>query len=215
MKITLLAITKTTEAAEQLGVTTPDLMVEYAARLCYHSIDKLGKAPGFVLARIREGHEDVIEHCSASFLIEGISRTATHQLVRHRLASFSQESQRYVDQRKLNDEDDGLVVVPDSVLNNKDAGYLFSMLREHSLETYDSLRALGIPKEDARFALLEGTKSRLVVSMNFRSWRHFLWLRLDKAAQWEIREIAHEVLKVLYVEAPKTFQDIWDIHRGE
>ena len=104
MKVTLLAITKPMLAAEQLGITDPDLMIEYAARLCYNSTDKLGKAPGFVMARIREGHEDVIEHCSASFLVEGISRTATHQLVRHRLASFSQESQRYVDQRKLADD---------------------------------------------------------------------------------------------------------------
>ena len=209
MKVTLLAITKPTLAAEQLGITDPDLMIEYAARLCYNSTDKLGKAPGFVMARIREGHEDVIEHCSASFLIEGISRTATHQLVRHRLASFSQESQRYVDQRKL---DDDLVVVPDSILNNQEALEHFNVLVYHSLDVYDDLRNLGIPKEDARFVLPEGAKSRLVVSMNFRSWRHFLWLRLDKAAQWEIRKVAHEILKVLYTEAPKTFQDIWDVY---
>ena len=209
MKVTLLAITKPTLAAEQLGITDPDLMIEYAARLCYNSTDKLGKAPGFVMARIREGHEDVIEHCSASFLVEGISRTATHQLVRHRIASFSQESQRYVDQRKL---DDDLVVVPDSILNNQEALEHFNVLVYHSLDVYDDLRNLGIPKEDARFTMLEGTKSRLVVSMNFRSWRHFLWLRLDKAAQWEIRKVAHEILKVLYTEAPKTFQDIWDVY---
>jgi len=209
MKVTLLAITKPTLAAEQLGITDPDLMIEYAARLCYNSTDKLGKAPGFVMARIREGHEDVIEHCSASFLVEGISRTATHQLVRHRLASFSQESQRYVDQRKL---DNDLVVIPDSILNNQEALEHFNVLVYHSLDVYDDLRNLGIPKEDARFTMLEGTKSRLVVSMNFRSWRHFLWLRLDKAAQWEIRKVAHEILKVLYTEAPKTFQDIWDVY---
>jgi thymidylate synthase (FAD) len=207
MKVTLLAITKPMLAAEQLGITDPDLMIEYAARLCYNSTDKLGKAPGFVMARIREGHEDVIEHCSASFLVEGISRTATHQLVRHRIASFSQESQRYVDQRKL---DDDLVVVPDSIYYDDNAMFYFKGLVDHSLEVYDELRNLGIPKEDARFVLPEGAKSRLVVSMNFRSWRHFLWLRLDKAAQWEIREAAHEILKVLYQEAPKTFQDIRD-----
>ena len=88
--------------------------------------------------------------------------------------------------------------------------FYFKGLVDHSLEVYDELRNLGIPKEDARFVLPEGAKSRLVVSMNFRSWRHFLWLRLDKAAQWEIREAAHEILKVLYQEAPKTFQDIRD-----
>lgn len=209
MKVTLLAITKPTKAAEQLGIINQDLMIEYAARLCYNSTDKLGKAPGFVMARIREGHEDVIEHCSASFLVEGISRTATHQLVRHRIASFSQESQRYVDQRKL---DNDLVVIPDSILNNQEALEHFNVLVYHSLDVYDDLRNLGIPKEDARFTMLEGTKSRLVVSMNFRSWRHFLWLRLDKAAQWEIRKVAHEILKVLYTEAPKTFQDIWDVY---
>jgi thymidylate synthase (FAD) len=209
MKVTLLAITKPTEAAEKLGITNSDLMIEYAARLCYHSTDKLGKAPGFVMARIREGHEDVIEHCSASFLIEGVSRTATHQLVRHRLASFSQESQRYVDQRKL---DDDLVVVPNSILNNREALEHFNVLIYHSIDVYDDLRNLGIPKEDARFVLPEGAKSRLVVSMNFRSWRHFLWLRLDRAAQWEIRNVAQEILGVLYVEAPKTFQDIWDVY---
>ena len=144
MKVTLLAITKPTLAAEQLGITDPDLMIEYAARLCYNSTDKLGKAPGFVMARIREGHEDVIEHCSASFLVEGISRTATHQLVRHRIASFSQESQRYVDQREL---DDDLVVVPDSIYYDDNAMFYFKGLVDHSLEVYDELRNLGIPRK--------------------------------------------------------------------
>jgi len=105
-----------------------------------------------------------------------------------------------------------LVVVPDSILNNQEALEHFNVLVYHSLDVYDDLRNLGIPKEDARFVLPEGAKSRLVVSMNFRSWRHFLWLRLDKAAQWEIRKVAHEILKVLYTEAPKTFQDIWDVY---
>lgn len=176
--------------------------LEFAGRLCYNSTSKLGTAPNFIQSCIERGHEDIIEHSSATFLIEGISRTASHQLVRHRLASYSQESQRYVDQSGAE------FVTPDSIANNEQAAQIWQDIAALSNDSYKQLRELGIRKEDARFALLEGATTRIVVSMNFRSWRHFLWLRCEKDAQWEIRTVAFEVLKELHEIAPQVFGDI-------
>ena len=91
MKVQLIAITRFLN-----GAGTPDELLEFAGRVCYRSMPR-GDAGDFVMKRVREGHESIIEHASVTFLIEGISRACSHQIVRHRIASFSQESQRYVD----------------------------------------------------------------------------------------------------------------------
>lgn len=143
-------------------------------------------------------HSSMVNHCYATFLIEGVSRAFTHQLVRHRLGSFSQESQRYVDLSKGGWKP----IVPPSIRNNSQALALFEKSCEDLENSYRVLRDdYGIRKEDARFLLPNATETRIVVTMNFPGWRHFLNLRLPKAAQWEIREVARNIaldLDLLY-----------------
>jgi len=154
----------------------------------------------------------LLHHGSATFFFEGISRTCTHQLVRHRLASFSQESQRYVELSKGGWQ----AIVPPAVADNPAA---MAELTEfwHIAETkYARLRELGIRKEDARFLLPNAAETRIVTSMNYAAWSHFLWLRaVDKAAQWEIRAMGQEVLKMLYAIAPAVFAEHWRVYQEQ
>ncbi|HEY64566.1 MAG TPA: FAD-dependent thymidylate synthase [Caldilineae bacterium] len=147
-----------------------------------------------------------VDHNTATFLIEGVSRAATHQIVRHRLASISQESQRYV---SLDKGGWGFVVPPD-IARNPEAKAILDRAWEDLTRAYAELRALGIRKEDARFLLPNATETRMVISMNFAAWRHFCWLRCDKAAQWEVRAVAFEILRHLYGLVPAAFQDLYD-----
>ncbi len=146
--------------------------------------------------------EMAADHGSACFLFEGISRACTHQLVRHRLASFSQESQRYVELRKGGWK----AVTPPRVQALPEAQALLDQSWQQMQENYQALRDLGIRKEDARFLLPNAAETRIVTAMNFRAWQHFLWLRaVDKAAQWEIRRMGLQVLRMLYAIAPAVF----------
>ena len=290
--------------------TFADRLCEFAGRVCYRSTDRMGQAPGFIAARIREGHEDIIEHASAviefsdvwdnahlfkhlrnitphcevrqagvfqfivaanlrtwrilsehipealpilggiapatfadkiidatpihsspnfgcdyidksgrvtmlaftypmigrlssaTFLIEHISRACTHQLVRHRLGSFSQESQRYVDLSK----GEWQAIAPPAIADSWEASAVLSEFWREAEVAYAKLRELGIRKEDARYLLPNAAETRMVVTMPFHAWRHFLWQRaLDKAAQWEIREIGQSILHHLYAIAPDEF----------
>jgi thymidylate synthase (FAD) len=149
------------------------------------------------------------DHGSATFLFEGISRTCTHQLVRHRLASFSQESQRYVDLSRGGWK----AVVPDAIANNPVAQAELEEFWHIAEEKYAKLRALGIRKEDARFLLPNAAETRIVATMNFAGWSHFFWLRaVDMAAQWEIRLMGQRALTMLYPLAPTSFQSHWDVY---
>lgn len=151
-------------------------------------------------------------HGSATFFFEGISRACTHQLVRHRLASFSQESQRYVDLTK----GDWGAVVPAAILENPEARLILDRAWAALQENYADLRKLGIRKEDARFLLPNAAETRIVTTMNFAAWQHFLWLRaVDRAAQWEIRYMGQRVLEMLYAIAPTVFQAHWDVYQQE
>ena len=209
MNVTLLAYTQLAPLPGhpiENGKGTPqENLIEYAGRLCYRSDEKMGHSPEFIGLRVREGHEDIIEHASATFLIEGISRSCSHQIVRHRLASFSQESQRYVSLEKGGWD----AIVPPSIADNPEAAAIMDEAWEHLQNAYAGLRRLGIPKEDARYLLPNAAETRLEMTMNFRSWRHFLWLRLDRAAQWEVRAVAVEILRQLYPLAPSVFADVW------
>jgi thymidylate synthase (FAD) len=156
--------------------------------------------------------ELALHHGSATFFFEGISRTCTHQLVRHRLASFSQESQRYVDLSKGGWE----AVVPRAVIANPEAMAVMEAFWQDAEAKYAQLRKLGIRKEDARFLLPNAAETRIVTTMNFAAWSHFLWLRaVDKAAQWEIRAMGQRVLEMLYAVAPQVFQEHWDVYQAE
>jgi thymidylate synthase (FAD) len=152
----------------------------------------------------------LFDHGSATFFFEGISRTCTHQLVRHRLASFSQESQRYVELSKGGWQ----AIVPPAVAENEVAMAELAEFWRIAEEKYARLRDLGIRKEDARFLLPNAAETRIVTTMNFAAWSHFLWLRaVDKAAQWEIRVLGQEVLKMLYTIAPAVFAEHWRVYQ--
>ncbi|MBK8188935.1 MAG: FAD-dependent thymidylate synthase [Vampirovibrionales bacterium] len=136
----------------------------------------------------------MLHHTVATFLIEGVSRALTHQLVRHRLASVSQESQRYVDLEKGQWQ----AIVPPAIANNVEAMAEFTEFWSVAKDKYARLRDLGIRKEDARFLLPNATETRLLVTMNLIGWRHFCKLRaVDKAAQWEIRAVGMAILEYL------------------
>ena len=148
------------------------------------------------------GHVSVIEHASFTFSIEGVSRAMTHQLVRHRIASFTQQSQRYVTYDTLEK-----YVTPPSIANNAEAQKIFDETLEKISETYQKLLKLGIKKEDARFILPNAAKTNIIVTMNARELRHFFNLRCCARAQWEIREIATEMLKQAKKAAPALFEN--------
>ena len=187
---------------------SPEVLIEYAGRVCYRSAGH-GDPGGFIRARLRDGHESILEHASATFEISGISRACSHQLVRHRIASYSQESQRYVD------ADDLAVVMPAAIAENPAARAAWEGLMAEVAATYRELRELGVRKEDARFVLPNAAETRLVLTMNFRSLRHFFRLRLTPRAQWEIRELATRMLELLVPHAPHVFGDVWDAAREE
>lgn len=126
---------------------------------------------------------------SVTFYIHGVSRTCTHQLVRHRLGSFSQESQRYVRMPK----GEWQPVVPPAVQKNPEAMAIMQEAWAFAEKKYAELTDLGIRGEDARFILPQAADSRLVMTMTYRGWRTFLDQRLDRGAQWEIRAVAEEI----------------------
>ena len=147
----------------------------------------------------KAGHFSPFEHASFTFAIEGLSRVATHQLVRHRVASYSQQSQRYVEMKG------NCCIVPPTVAENAEAKAVFEKQAEAAFETYRKLVALGVPREDARFILPHGFETRLVVTMNARELHHFFALRLCRRAQWEIRGTARGMLREARAAAPQLF----------
>jgi thymidylate synthase (FAD) len=193
LKVELLAITP---AAERL--------IEDAGRTCYLSFDKVGEDSDkrFIRMIIKNGHHSVLEHASATFRILGGSRSFTHQIVRHRVASFSQQSQRYVDER------DFQVVTPDSVAENPAALEIFNGVMEHCKDAYKKLKEMDIRKEDARFVLPNAVTSEIVITANFREWRHIIEMRTEKGAQWEIKKISGLILAELAKHAPTVFEDM-------
>ncbi|MBD3260790.1 MAG: FAD-dependent thymidylate synthase [Candidatus Altiarchaeales archaeon] len=179
----------------------PEKHIASAARVCYLSEAKTPDADEKLIAHlINMGHESVLEHSCATFDVSGVSRALTHQLVRHRIASFSQQSQRYVDELGFE------YVTPPSL--EGEAREVFMEAMEGAREKYERLRNLGVPKEDARFVLPNACETRITVTMNFRELRHFIKLRSHKSAQWEIRELAQKMLDRLIVIAPKVFEDL-------
>jgi len=190
MKVELISITK-----------DPERVIEIAARTCYDTRHKLyDKESGKFLHKLmKAGHMSVFEHAWATFDISGISRACSHQLVRHRLASFSQRSQRYVREEGFE------YITPATIEKKPQASNLYHKLMKQLQQGYKSLLDMGIPKEDARFLLPNACPTRIVMSANFREWLHILQLRLAPSAQWEIRELARQILKILRREAPNIF----------
>ena len=186
----------------------PDELVAAAARLCYRDVtaadllqgeaDSLSEA---LLEHIwRSGHHSPFEHAAFTFAVDGLSRVASHQLVRHRIASFSQQSQRYV---RMEAPD---IVTPPAVAAHPEAASIFARQVQAAHEAYGKLLSLGIAAEDARFILPHGWETRLVLTMNARELHHFFRLRLCRRAQWEIREMARLMLAECRNAAPALFR---------
>jgi len=185
----------------------PDRIVAAAARLCYSDVsaeELLGgleseKIRGFLKHLRESGHLSPFEHVSFTFAVDGISRVCSHQLVRHRLASYSQQSQRYV---AMTGPD---VVVPPSIRDEPGLKERFIELVAACHKAYGEFIEKGVPREDARYLLPHGWQTRLVMTMNARELHHFFRLRLCRRAQWEIRELARRMLALVRCEAPLLF----------
>jgi thymidylate synthase (FAD) len=149
------------------------------------------------------GHTSVIEHASFTFSIEGVSRVLTHQLVRHRIASYTQQSQRYVAY-----DTPEKYITPPSIANNAESKKIFDDTLKSISKAYQKLLKLEIPKEDARFILPNAAKTNIIVTMNARELRHFFNLRCCARAQWEIREVATEMLRQARKAAPALFENV-------
>jgi thymidylate synthase (FAD) len=188
----------------ELISATPDAeqLIERAARTCYDTTDKMSSSDTatFLKKLFRAGHLSVFEHAGATFRISGISRACSHQLVRHRLASYSQRSQRHVAETAAS-----YVVPPRVESAEKRVRDVFRRAMEGAWGSYAELISLGIPKEDARYVLPNACTTELVISANFREWMHILKERLASDAQWEIREMCRLILESLNQIAPSVF----------
>jgi thymidylate synthase (FAD) len=188
----------------------PERAVAAAARLCYAPVGAAelletmsDDAVRKVLRTImRSGHFSALEHASYTFALDGVSRAMTHQLVRHRLASYNQQSQRYVEFDESYE-----FVTPGSIADSDEWAARFREMTEATLDLYGEMVAAGIPAEDARYVLPNAGTSKIVVTMNVRELLHFFSLRCCKRSQWEIREVAMRMLALVEGTAPYVFAD--------
>lgn len=184
----------------------PEQLVAASAKLCYSAASiadlaaiEADKAAEFI-GKLPEAHQSPFEHVSFTFGIEGVSRTMLAQITRHRIASFSVQSQRYVDMS------DGFgYVIPESIEQNPEARDVFDAFMRGIDTLYTYLRSCGIPAEDARFILPNACHTQMIVTMNARELMHFFSLRCCKRAQWEIRAVADEMLRLCKEVAPEIF----------
>src|SRR5450432_580284 len=209
-----------------LGESTDgERLAEFAGRLCYMSQkNPAGRATRDYLENIKkQGHGSVLEHANYSLLFEGVSRSLTHELVRHRAGfAYSQLSQRYVDEK------DASFVVPPAVAGDEAlegawrrqvdsalASYigLVSQLMERYSWVADKVHRRKMAREAARGVLPNSTETKIVVTANARAWRTMLELRSSEGAELEIRRLAVATLRLLTVEAPGFFSD-FEIYEG-
>lgn len=202
-------------------------LVEFAGRACFESWDKPNPRTatnrGYLRHILETGHFSLLEHGSATFYLTGVSRSCTHELVRHRHFSFSQLSQRFV-------ANEGAVVLPPAVAEDPELTELFLDAAAASQRAYTELLEKlerrfadqGAPgtgnallrrkqaRQAARAVLPNATETKIVVTGNFRAWRHFIGLRATVHADVEIRRLAIAVLRELRDAAPALFDD-WEI----
>jgi thymidylate synthase (FAD) len=198
---------------EQL-YTYPKL-IETCARVCYKSehLSKEETRDAFLTKLLTEyHHESCFEHAVISYRFI-FSRCSSHQEVRHRIQAISQESMRWCDYSNSTRFGSLNAIVPPSIKEvGKEALDILLDVYSYCYNGYNKLRELGIPAEDARYALPHGTKTELVATMNLRMWRHFIRERgLNLHAQWEIRKLALNVLYELYHYIPVFFRDLVDV----
>ena len=185
----------------------PERVVASAAKLCYSSSDIESLMNGLTTEKIETfikkltdlGHQSPLEHCTFTFGIEGVSRALSHQLVRHRIASYSQKSQRYVKEGQFE------YIVPPTITGNQADINVYENLMRHCQEAYDYFIRNGIPAEDARFVLPNACETKIIVTMNIRTLLHFFEERCCERAQWEIRHMADTMLDICKGVAPNLF----------
>lgn len=184
----------------------PELTIAHAASTCYDSKPKdLEPARKMIKAIIKSGHESCVEHASATFVLDGISRVVTHELVRHRIGfSYSQRSQRYVNEHQPS------YVIPEEIAGSPKALEVFQEAMNAAWAAYSKLQAVGMRNEIARYVLPNACTTKITVTANFRAWRNFLKLRCSKRAQPEIRGLAYKLLDELCKIAPACFEDLKD-----
>jgi thymidylate synthase (FAD) len=188
----------------------PEKICAVAARLCYSSVGIDEIAENFTKKTIKKllgkiilsKHHSVLEHVSFTFSIEGVSRALLAQLTRHRIASFSVQSQRYVKFRKKLEFVISKTIKKDAYLSEK-----YSKFLKKSEELYNELLNAGIPPEDARYVLPNASTTMIMLTMNARELRHFFSLRTCNKAQWEIRAMACLMLKIVKKKSPLLFVD--------
>jgi thymidylate synthase (FAD) len=188
----------------------PERAIATAARLCYAPVGASelmetmseDRVKSVLSTIMKSGHFSTLEHASYTFAVDGVSRALTHQLVRHRLASFNQQSQRYVKFKNGVD-----VVKPESIAQSEEASVLFDQAIDAAVEAYKKLLEAGVPAEDARYLLPNAAETKIVITMNVRELLHFFELRCCNRAQWEIRELAWKMLELVRPTAPFVFMD--------
>lgn len=188
----------------------PERAVAAAARLCYAPVGAAELLDEMTAEEVRRvlrtimtsGHYSALEHASYTVAIEGVSRALTHQLVRHRLASYNQQSQRYVSYK-----DEPVFVVPPQVEADPEARKAFLGHCTATFRAYRDLIETGVAPEDARYLLPNAMETKIVVTMNIRELLHFFELRCCKRAQWEIRGLALRMLELVTPTAPYVFLD--------
>lgn len=181
--------------------------IAQAARLCYYpsNIEDLvkdlkgDKARALIMKLKDLEHESPFEHVNYTFAIEGISRACSHQLVRHRIASYNQQSQRYVKETNFD------YIIPHTI-RSQDQLEVFYRAMRHAQEAYNELCELGVNKEDARYVLPNATETKIIMTINARSLKNLFDLRCEKDAQWEIRELAYMMLDA----AKKVNPTVWN-----
>lgn len=226
------ASVETFEPDQDLPYYAGPHLLEFAGRACYQSWGKPNPETATNLGYIRHilevGHLSVLEHGSVSFYLSGVSRSFTHELVRHRHLSFSQLSQRYVN------ESDAAMVLPEVIDNDTDMTEVFKFAAVAAQQAYNKLvellqlRYAAVPdktlrrkmaRQAARAVLPNATETRIVVTGNYRAWRHFINLRATEHADLEIRTVAIEILRQLQENVPNVFADyeikVVDLGQGE
>jgi len=198
-----------------IGGEDPLELIELAGRTSYQSRERITdqSAEKFVKMLRKRGHESVLEHSAMTVEFNNVSRGFTHELVRHRLASFTQESTRYVDESNL------LVISPPDKDKDKKLVELhlphggkimvsFQEWMDLNEQMYRGLRKMGWPAQDARQVLPIGIKAQIVATANFRQWRHIFKLRTAPDAHWEIRYVMRKLLEDVKKKVPVVFDDL-------
>lgn len=212
--------------SEILHINTEALqLIEYAGRTCYKSEDKISQtsAPQFAKMILERGHESVIEHASATVRFV-CDRGVSHEIVRHRLASYSQESTRYCDYQGGHvafvippwcaDIEPGTYVLMDKPMSCSVESLGWFAAMEGAEEYYKNLRARGWRPEQARSVLPNSLKTEIVMTANLREWRHFFKLRTAAAAHPQMREVACPLLAKMREFMPVVFDDVGTTESG-